>query len=183
VLFTLLFIAISVSYSTWLKKYGLLGNIGVSMSYPAAILLGGFVVGYQTAEVFITVGSFGLLIFFAALGREVLKGVMDMEGDKLQGVQTVAVRLGPKNAAVITFILMIISTFFVPIPLLVGLNGRLTSSIIYAGFMILMIIVNFRASLALVLDPSKETGIKGRKQTKIAFWFGVLGYFFSALAL
>ena len=34
----LFFIFLAVSYSTWLKKYGFLGNIAVSMSYPAAMM-------------------------------------------------------------------------------------------------------------------------------------------------
>ena len=183
VVFTIIFIFIAISYSTWLKKFGFLGNIGVSLSYPAAILLGGFVVGISNEEVLYTILSFGLLIFFSALGREVLKGIMDVEGDKLQGVKTIAIRYGEKKAALFTFSLYLISIIFAPIPLVFGLRDHLLSSIFYISCVTLMILINLYASLNLIKDPSKENGIKGRKQTKIAFWFAVIGYFASAIVL
>ena len=181
VVLTIVFIFISISYSTWLKKYGFLGNIGVSMSYPAAILLGGFVVGFGNDLIFYTILTFSLLIFFSALGREVLKGVMDVEGDKVQGIKTIAIRYGEKNAAFITFFFFIIAAIFAPIPLVLGLNGHLLSSLVYGLFVFLMVVFNLHAGLRLIRNPTKETGIIGRKQTKIAFWFGVIGYFLSAI--
>ena len=183
VVFTIIFIFIAISYSTWLKKFGFLGNIGVSLSYPAAILLGGFVVGITNDTVLYTIISFGLLIFFSALGREVLKGIMDVEGDKIQGVKTIAIRYGEKNAAFFTFVLYLISILFAPVPLVLGFNGYLLSSIFYVGFVSLMILINLYASMNLIKEPSKENGIKGRKLTKIGFWFAVIGYFASALVL
>jgi geranylgeranylglycerol-phosphate geranylgeranyltransferase len=186
VVFTIIFIFIAISYSTWLKKYGFLGNIGVSLSYPAAILLGGFVVGFTEDPeniVLLTITSFGFLIFFSALGREVLKGIMDVEGDKLQGVKTIAIRYGEKKAAILTFILFLISIPFAIIPLFLGYSGHLNSTILYAVFVALMFIINFYTSITLIREPSKENGIKGRKFTKIGFWFAVIGYFTSALVI
>lgn len=179
----LLFIGIAVSYSTWLKKYGFLGNIAVSLSYPAAMLLAMGVVGATDNNAIISISSFVTMIFFSALGREVLKGVMDIEGDEAQGVKTIAVRYGAKNAAYLCTILFILAVPFSPIPLFYTFSTNIISSIIYAVFIALALILLILSGANLIKDPSKEVGVKGRKQTKLSFWFIVLGFFVATLIL
>ncbi|MHA2365756.1 MAG: UbiA family prenyltransferase [Candidatus Hodarchaeales archaeon] len=179
----LFFILIAVSYSTWMKKTGLLGNIGVSSSYPAALILGGMVVGITDHNARITIFSFGLLIFFSALGRELLKGVMDIEGDIEVGVNTIAVRYGPKNAAIFSTVLFLIAVPFAPIPLIFGFNSNIISFVIYSLLIGLMVLIQLYSGIILIKQPIKEIGIKGRKTTKLAFWAGVLGFFLSALTI
>jgi geranylgeranylglycerol-phosphate geranylgeranyltransferase len=180
----ILFIAIAVSYSTWLKKYGFLGNVAVSLSYPAAMMLAMGVVGVTKTEAIITITSFVAMIFFSALGREVLKGVMDTEGDKIQGVKTIAVRYGPKKAAYLCTIFFVLAIPFSPIPLILTfLKRSLLSSFVYALFIFFTLFLLLKSGFNLLKDPSKETGIKGRKQTKLAFWFLVLGFFIASILL
>ena len=180
----LLFVGIAISYSTWLKKYGFLGNIVVSLSYPAAMMLAMGVVGATNTNAIISITSFVILIFFSALGREVLKGVMDIEGDKAQGVKTIAVRYGAKNAAYLCTILFLIAVPFSPVPLIYTfLPNSLIASVIYSVFIGIALILLILSGFNLIKDPSKETGIKGRKQTKLSFWFVVLGFFGATLIL
>ncbi len=180
----LLFIGIAISYSTWLKKYGFLGNIVVSLSYPAAMMLAMGVVGVRSSDAIISITSFVMMIFFSALGREVLKGVMDIEGDKLQGVKTIAVRYGAQKAAYFCTFLFIIAVPFSPIPLIITFYPRsIISAIIYTVSIGLTLILTIHSGIKLILDPSKETGIKGRKQTKLGFWSLVLGYFLASIIL
>ena len=183
VFFALLFIGISISYSTWLKKNGFLGKIGVASSNPAAINQAGFVVGFDKTEILVVIVAFGFLIFFTALGREVLKGVMDMEGDKQAGVKTISIRYGPKNAARITLLFFIIGLLFSPFPIIYGLIGSPLSATIYAIAVVAMAIMNFKAGISLIMTPTKEVGIKGRKENKLAFWFVVIGFLISAITI
>ena len=177
------FILLALSYSTWMKSYGFLGNLGVSLSYPAALVLGGLVVGISKEETLITVVSFGGLIFVSALGREVLKGVMDIEGDKLLNVRTIAVRYGSKNAARLSTFLFLLALPLAPIPLFFGFSASLVSSIIYASFITVLLALQIYSGLILIRQPTKEVGIKGRKITKLAFWAGVIGLFLAAITL
>ena len=180
----LLFIGIAVSYSTWLKKYGFLGNIVVSLSYPAAMMLAMGVVGARDSEGIFTLTAFVTMIFFSALGREVLKGVMDIEGDKAQGVKTIAVRYGAKNAAIFCSVLFIIAVPFSPIPLFLTFLKRSTiASVFYVVSISITLLLLLYSGFTLVIDPSKETGIKGRKRTKLAFWSLVLGFFMATIFL
>ena len=180
----LLFIGIAISYSTWLKKYGFLGNIVVSLSYPAAMMLAMGVVGARSSEAILTLTSFVTMIFFSALGREVLKGVMDIEGDKSQGVKTIAVRYGAQKAAFFCTVLFIVAVPFSPIPLILTFYNRsILASIIYTVSISLTLLLLLYSGITLVQDPSKETGIKGRKRTKLAFWSLVLGFFVATIIL
>ncbi len=180
----LLFIGIAVSYSTWLKKYGFLGNIVVSLSYPAAMFLAMGVVGTTDPEAILTLTSFVIMIFFSALGREVLKGVMDIEGDEAQGVKTIAVRYGAKKAALFCTVLFLVAVPFAPIPLIVSFWSRsLLASILYILSIGTTLVLLLTSGINLIRDPSKKTGIKGRKQTKLAFWSLVLGFFLATIIL
>ena len=160
-----------------------LGNVGVSLSYPAALVLGGAVVGIDQSSVWITIVAFGAMIFVSALGREVLKGVMDMEGDKDQGVKTIAVRYGAKNAAILSAIFFIFAIPLAPIPLIYGFMSSLISSITYSIFVFLLLCIQLYSGVILIREPTKEVGIKGRKFTKLAFWAGLFGLFFAAITL
>ena len=180
----LFFIFIAVSYSTWLKKYGFLGNIAVSSSYPAAMMLAMGVVGATSIEGIITITSFVAMIFFSALGREVLKGIMDIEGDKTQGVKTIAVRYGAENAARMCTFLFILAIPFSPIPLFITFLPRsIIASIFYSISIVLTLFFLLQSGFRLIKEPSKEMGIKGRKETKLAFWSLVLGFFIAAIFL
>lgn len=180
----LLFIGIAVSYSTWLKKYGFLGNIVVSLSYPAAMLLAMGVVGASDPEAMLTLLSFIAMIFFSALGREVLKGVMDIEGDREEGVKTIAVRYGAKKAAYFCTLLFLVAVPFAPIPLIITFWSRsLLASLVYIISIGLTLVLIITSGINLIRDPSKKTGIKGRKQTKLAFWSLVLGFFLATIIL
>jgi len=180
----ILFIGISISYSTWLKKYGFLGNIAVSLSYPAAMMLAMGVVGVTKQEAIVSISSFVTMIFFAALGREVLKGIMDMEGDREQGVKTIAVRLGAKNAAIICTAFFILAIPFSPVPFILTFYPRsLLASLFYGVFISLTIIILLYSGIKLIQNPDKVNGIKGRKLTKLAFWCLVLGFFLASLSL
>jgi geranylgeranylglycerol-phosphate geranylgeranyltransferase len=84
-------------YATAGKKTGLLGNFLVSFCVALPIIYGGVMAGSS--------GLGGALIFASIVfftntgGREITKGIVDMEGDRENNVGTVAVRSGAGAAA------------------------------------------------------------------------------------
>ena len=178
------FILISISYSTWLKKYGFLGNIAVSISYPATMILAMFVMGVSSAEAMFSIAAFVTMVFILGLGREVLKGIMDVEGDRDTGVETIAIRYGQKNATILSIAFFITAIPLAPIPLITTFFARNTlSSIIYIIFTSTSLILFNYSGYKLLKKPNKENGIKGRKLTKLGFWALILGFFLAALFL
>jgi geranylgeranylglycerol-phosphate geranylgeranyltransferase len=82
-------------YAYWGKKSGFLGNIIVSVSFSIGLIYGA-ILNNSTIPNYIY--FFFLTSFFLLLSREVIKGCEDIEGDKKEGVKTLAIRIGIKPA-------------------------------------------------------------------------------------
>lgn len=108
-------------YNSRGKALGLLGNslVALSLAIPyiyGAVSIGSFAInlGYLLA----------ITSFFAGLGREVLKGIADVEGDRARNIKTVAISSGPGTARSVSagfFIVAVMSSF---LPIILGLLGQ-----------------------------------------------------------
>lgn len=177
------FILISISYSTWLKTYGFFGNIAVSLSYPASMILAMFVMGVSSNEAKFSITAYISMIFILALGREVLKGIMDIEGDLKQGIDTIAIKYGTRNAAILCTGFFLVAIPLAPIPLITTFARNPISGTLYSIFTGIALIFIIYSGILLIKDPNKENGIKGRKLTKLGFWCMIIGFFLAALVL
>lgn len=130
---------ISAFYSKSGKRTGLPGNIMVSSCVSIPFIYGGVCTGkYIESRIVV----FAILAFLANTGREIIKGIADIEGDKIRGIRTLAVSKGPKKAAqaALTFFtaavaisplpiaLKLVNTWFIP-PLFIADVGFLASAI------------------------------------------------------
>ncbi len=88
--------ALSIFYSLKLKATGLLGNVVVASCVSMAFIYGSLT---STGWVDSTVLNMSWVSFFVNLGREVIQSIQDMEGDARKGVKSVAITYGPKVAA------------------------------------------------------------------------------------
>ncbi|MCX8188389.1 MAG: UbiA family prenyltransferase [Nitrososphaeria archaeon] len=120
-LIAILFAFISWLYNFDLKKHGIIGNITVAVSTIIPYIYGNVILAYNGLQDFIVnptllspiVCWFSTVSFFAVTGREVIKTISDIEGDKIRGVQSVAIKFGAEKAAKIGsvfFILAIVCT-------------------------------------------------------------------------
>jgi len=98
-------------YSHWIKRTGIPGNIVIALLSGLSILYGGFAAGNPEASILPSIYAF-LLIF----GREIYKGIEDVEGDRKYGIHTVAVVLGEKVAFIIGTIILLLVIAISPIP-------------------------------------------------------------------
>ncbi len=85
-------------YNLRLKKYGIIGNFIVGFSPYALFLYSDILVNRTLTLPMETIGLFTLFVIW---GREVFKGMYDVQGDETHGVRTIAVSLGVKNAALL----------------------------------------------------------------------------------
>ena len=100
-------------YSRWIKKTGFPGNIVIALLSLLSILFGGLASPNPSASLLP-----GLYAFLIILGREVFKGIEDLEGDKKYNVETLAVVAGPKIAFLFGSTLLLIVVIISPIPYL-----------------------------------------------------------------
>ena len=103
---------ISITYITEGKSTGLPGNFLVSATVVIPFVYGGLVVGRIDASSLLFVA----IVFLSNTGREVTKGIVDVEGDRSHNIKTIAVRYGERTAAVVAVIFSILAVCISPLP-------------------------------------------------------------------
>jgi len=102
-------------YAAYFKRTGFVGNLLVSILTAIPFIFGGII-----TESYETLIYPALFAFLLILGREVIKDIEDVRGDKLENVQSLALRYGVKparNMAILTLLLLVL---LVPIPVILG---------------------------------------------------------------
>jgi geranylgeranylglycerol-phosphate geranylgeranyltransferase len=176
-----IFSFLAISYNLWTKDMGLIGNMTVALcdtapSILALVALGGSSIDFATV---LMVGIMAAIAFFGVVGRELVKGIMDMEGDRITESRTFAVRYGPKRAVQLASVFFIIVIFLAPLPLFIKFNNNLLYSVLMLGTIILL----FTSVIILYRDPSITNGKKARSYTRTALWTGALAFFLGVLFL
>jgi len=108
-------------YAYWGKKSGFLGNIIVSVSFSIGLIYGA-ILNNSTIPNYIY--FFFLTSFFLLLSREVIKGCEDIEGDKKEGVKTLAIRIGIKPATRLASIFSVSAIVFFILPYFTNIINR-----------------------------------------------------------
>jgi geranylgeranylglycerol-phosphate geranylgeranyltransferase len=170
-----LFLALSTLYNSRGKSTGLLGNLMVSACVAAPFLYGGFAA--QAAPNIILM-VFAALAFISNTGREVTKGIVDVEGDKSRNIRTVAIRRGSRAAAstAITFYLISIILSFLP----------LIATRVNYFYLPLILITDtgfLYSSLSLMRNPTRENSRKTKKMVLVWMLFGLLSLILGGLKL
>jgi len=106
VLLYIFFWVVGLLYNWKLKEMGLLGNLMVSSSVAITFILGGSIVGEQWN---IAVWILSLMVFFINLGEEIAADAMDIEGDIMRDVRSLALLIGRKKALRISVLLFVLA--------------------------------------------------------------------------
>lgn len=156
---------ISVSYVTFGKKTGFPGNLLVSACVSAPFLYGSLTVaGTAKSSIWI----FVFMVFLSNTGREITKGIVDVQGDKARNVKTLAVLYGARKAAVTAVVFYLLAVALTPIPPLLNLV-----SVWFIPIVIVTDIGLILSSIMLLKDPSRENARRVKNQ--------VLGWFLTGL--
>jgi len=134
-------------YNTRGKRTGFFGNVLVSVCVALPFVYGGIVV----ESVKPVLGIFSTMAFLSNLGREVTKGVMDIDGDALKGIKTVAVLHGSSMASRISVLFFASAVLISPIPVVFGMVSTL-----YIPVVAIADVGFIASSIFLVNDPSRR---------------------------
>ena len=157
-----------VTYTTVGKRTGLLGNFLVSTCVVIPFIYGNYAVA---GAVELNVLIFASMAFLSNTGREITKGIVDVKGDKMQKVKTLAVRYGEKNAAIVAMVFYLLAILLSPIPWLLNL--------VSLWFIPLVAITDFglaASSFMLLKDYSRENARKVKKIVLLWFIIGLLAF-------
>lgn len=165
----------SVVYNLYLKKIGFLGNILVS-ALVASSFIGGGLIAVGHIETYLML--FALMAFIGNLGREVHKGIADVEGDRSKGVMTIAVAYGVQKAKWLSVSLYTTAVLLALIPVTLGITNR------YYPYAIAVVAVLLMASSVRVLKMQKSEDLR-REKNLVRVWmlFALLAFVIGALRL
>ncbi|MCJ7560552.1 geranylgeranylglycerol-phosphate geranylgeranyltransferase [Candidatus Bathyarchaeota archaeon] len=161
---------IVVTYVTVGKRSGLPGNFLVSACVAIPFIYGSITV---ISQVQLNVLLFASMAFLSNTGREITKGIVDVKGDRAEGVKTLAVRYGEKNAAVAATLFYVSAVLLTPIPWI--WNPRLVSF----WFVPLVLVTDVwlvASSVLLLKDYSRENARKIKNLVLLWFIIGLLAY-------
>jgi len=163
---------ISVAYTTVGKRSGLPGNFLVSLCVSIPFVYGSVAVAN---ELRLNVLLFASIVFLSITGREITKGIVDVQGDKAHNVKTLAVRYGEKKAAVAAALFYLSAVALSPTPWLLG--------IVSFWFIPLVAVTDIGlavSSLMLLRNYSRENSRRIKNTVLLWFIFGLLAFIVGA---
>ncbi|MCX8176022.1 MAG: UbiA family prenyltransferase [Candidatus Bathyarchaeota archaeon] len=158
---------LSTYYNAEGKKFGFLGNLMVSGCVATSFIYGGFVAGQPSKLLLV----FALTAFLANTGREVVKGIVDVEGDKIRNVKTLAIIKGEKFAAKVGGLFYLLAVILSLTPTIFKLASHLYTLIVGVsciGFML--------SSISIVKDSSVKNAKKIKNISLIWMMVGMLAF-------
>lgn len=162
-------------YAAYGKKSGFLGNIIVSVSFSIGLIYGAILNGLEIPWYiyFFFTTAFSLL-----MAREIIKGCEDIEGDRKEGVKTLAIKLDVKKATLISAAFDGIAIIFFILPIFTPIINRF-------AFFISMIfgaaVVFYALILTLNSDLKQEEFGKISLVLKVGAFLGLLAFVFASL--
>jgi len=162
-----------VTYTTIGKRSGLPGNFLVSICVAIPFVYGSYTVANAIK---LNVLIFASMAFLSNTGREITKGIVDVQGDRIKGIQTLAVRHGEKTAAVAASLFYFSAVLLSPIPWILNL--------VSLWFVPLVAITDFglaASSFMLLEDYSRENARKVKRVVLLSFIVALLAFVIGAV--
>lgn len=163
----------ALAYNAYLKKSGFIGNNIVS-----AIVATPFIYGSVLSDSYISprLITFILPVYLSNLGREIIKGISDVEGDVIRGVKSIARLRGEKCAAKFGAALYAAAVAISPIPYIFSLVGWVYLPIVLAadiGFIY--------SAIKIIRSPTRENSLKVKNYTLLWMLIGLMAFIAGSL--
>ena len=168
----LIALIISITYITRGKGTGLPGNFLVSATVVIPFVYGGLAVGQLETSTLLFVA----IAFLSNTGREITKGIVDIEGDKSHNIKTIAVTHGERTAAFVAAAFSLLAVSLSPLPWMWGLVSDLFLPPVILTDLGLIV------SAILLLRDYSRTNAKKIKNLSLA-WFvtGLLAFILGSI--
>jgi geranylgeranylglycerol-phosphate geranylgeranyltransferase len=163
---------ISITYITKGKRTGLPGNFLVSATVVIPFVYGGLALGQIETWTLLFVA----IVFLSNTGREVTKGIVDVEGDRSHNIKTIAVRYGERTAAVAATVFSVLAVCLSPLPWLWGLVSDW-----FLPPVILTDVGLIVSSVLLLRDYSRKNARRTKRLSLIWFTTGLLAFILGRL--
>ncbi|PWI47745.1 hypothetical protein CEE45_10205 [Candidatus Heimdallarchaeota archaeon B3_Heim] len=176
-IFTIIFVIIGVGYNFGVKQLGFIGNVWVSIGYVAPLFMGFFLLNPQKG---MTITACLIILnttLFMSVGREVAKDIQDVQGDKKQHLNSLAVKYGTKMASIVATICFAIAI----------VSSLVAGTFIYKNLVFWFFDAVFASILVLtsytIFVEKSQGGKKARKYTRWSLWVALGAFFFGIFFL
>jgi len=166
-------LVVSLSYTTKGKRTGLPGNFLVSACVAVPFIYGSFAVGRNLRTIAVL---FAALAFLSITGREVAKGIVDVEGDRSKDIGTVAVSHGEKTTACVAAILFLSAVGLSLLPPILG-----SVSFMYVPFVAVADLGFTASSVMLVRDHTRGNAKRIKNLALLWMSFALIAFFAGSL--
>jgi len=163
---------ISITYITEGKGTGLPGNFLVSATVVIPFIYGGLTVGKIATSTLLFVA----IAFLSNTGREVTKGIVDVEGDRSHNIRTIAVTYGERTAAIAAAAFSFLAVSLSPLPWMWGLVSDW-----FLPPVILTDIGMLVSSILLLLNYSRKNAKRVKNLSLLWFTTGLVAFILGKL--
>ena len=171
------FALLAIAYDYKLKDLPLLGNAYIATTMAIPFIYASSLVDFGISY---AVLSFAAMAFLAGLGREIVKSIEDMEGDKkARGSKTLPILIGAQNASLFASAIFFV---FVPValsPLILGIPFKPIPTAIIVLADLAFLYMALKLFLSAKLEKSDYKFF--RKLSLIALGVGLFGYLLAVL--
>ncbi|HLI46546.1 MAG TPA: UbiA family prenyltransferase [Geobacterales bacterium] len=166
-------IIVAYLYNFLLKRRGLLGNIAVAYTTTLPFIYGASLVGMNN---FFTIMILCILSFLSNLSREIVKGIVDIVGDRAIGIKTIANTKGPDFASKLAFVFIAIAVALSFTPFILGyLNIYFIPLLILADFIFMYY------SYLVLKKPEKNQAYITKNRYLFAMFLSLLCFFLASI--
>jgi geranylgeranylglycerol-phosphate geranylgeranyltransferase len=146
-----------IFYARDLKTKCLIGNLSISFLTGLCFVFGGIAVDQITVSIYL--GGFAFLMTMA---REIVKDMEDVEGDKLEGANTLPILHGMRISSILAATFMILASLGSPLLYFMGIF-----SVFYLPVLFLAIVIFLYCATSILKDQSTENAGKVSKRIKL----------------
>jgi geranylgeranylglycerol-phosphate geranylgeranyltransferase len=162
------------------KSLGLGGNSLVALSLAIPYIYGSVELGNYFLNLAYLLA---LTSFLAGLGREVLKGIADIEGDKLRKIKTVALSRGARAAKNLSSALFVLAVASSILPILFRLLGSGSGLYVYVGLVLIPDAIFVYLAFRTLSMKANSESLRLKGIALLGMLFGLLAYLAAGLAV
>lgn len=154
-----------IFYAKTLKSTPLFGNLSIGYLTGSTFLFGASVFGFEGLK---TLFVLFVLSALAITAREIVKDIEDMEGDKIEGADTLPLRIGARKASYLAVLIGFLAVLLSPLPYLMSVLG------LRYLYLVFLADLGFLAAIHQILVRNNPA--KSSKMFKIAMFFALLAF-------
>ncbi len=172
------FLGLAHLYNLGGKRFLLIGNIIVAFltAFPllyGVVLASYYMGGFWSWGDYVRSTIFWFMVFLSTLGREVSKGIVDIEGDRITGVRTIANTYGARRAGftALTFYMLAALLSLIPVAL------DVVNIVPYLVVIVPVDLLALLEGLKLAINPTKENAQAHKSRILLLMLLAMLGLY------